>query len=70
MNFTSAKYYKQDGKNVTIKCVVENNGDMENSTDIWIPVNENNRHYQDIMKWVAEVDENGVSKGNTIEEAD
>ena len=37
---------------------------------ILVPLSEENRHYQDILEWVAEVDENGESKGNTIEEAD
>ena len=38
---------------------------------IWyVPLVEANTDYQNIIKWVAEVDENGVSKGNTIEEAD
>ena len=36
----------------------------------FIPIAEDNSDYQEILKWVAEVDENGVSKGNTIEEAD
>tara|TARA_R100000700_G_scaffold34263_1_gene42268 strand:+ start:327 stop:512 length:186 start_codon:yes stop_codon:yes gene_type:complete len=61
MNIASAKYYKKDGKNITIKCVVSNS-DMENSTDIWVPIDENNRHYQELLKW--------VDAGNTIEEAD
>ena len=35
-----------------------------------VPIAEDNTDYQAILKWVAEVDENGESKGNTIEEAD
>ena len=35
-----------------------------------IPMVEDNIDYQEVLKWVAEVDENGESKGNTIEEAD
>ena len=35
-----------------------------------IPMNEENTDYQELLAWVAEVDENGVSKGNVIEEAD
>jgi len=35
-----------------------------------VPLAEDNTDYQNILEWVAEVDENGESKGNTIEEAD
>ena len=35
-----------------------------------VPLDEANTDYQNILLWVAEVDENGESKGNTIEEAD
>ena len=37
---------------------------------ISVPIAEDNTDYQNILKWEAEVDENGESKGNTIEEAD
>ena len=46
----------------------------KDGVDSWkklcVPMDEDNRHYKEILEWVAEVDENGVSKGNTIEEAD
>ena len=52
MNITYAKYYNE---NRHIKAII---GGKE-----WnVPCNEENRHYQEILKWVAE--------GNTIEEAD
>ena len=57
MNITKAKYFKIDSKygNSSIDAVIDNE-------NISIPIDESNRHYQAILKWVAE--------GNTIEEAD
>tara|TARA_Y100001972_G_scaffold25918_1_gene31573 strand:- start:30 stop:203 length:174 start_codon:yes stop_codon:yes gene_type:complete len=57
MKIISAKYCIDSitGKNVSIKTIID--------TEEWqVPINENNRHYQAILEWVAE--------GNTIEEAD
>lgn len=57
MNFTDVKYQKKfEGEDykfiiATVDGVV-----------LIIPMDENNRHYQEILKWVAD--------GNTIEEAD
>ena len=52
MNITSAQY--QSG-NTSIKATI--NG------EVWVvPVESHNRHYQEILKWVAE--------GNKIEDAD
>ena len=33
-----------------------------NDIEVFVPINENNRHYQEILKW--------VDAGNTIEAAD
>ena len=57
MKITSAKYCKDSiiGKNVSIKTII-------NTEELQVPIDENNRHYQAILKWVAD--------GNTIEEAD
>jgi|3_EtaG_2_1085321.scaffolds.fasta_scaffold56067_2 hypothetical protein len=71
MKIKSAKYHKnENNENHIIHCVIESGGEMEGADSIWVNINEDNRHYQEIQKWVAEVDENGESKGNTIEEAD
>ena len=57
MNFTDVKYQKKfEGEDykfiiATVDGVV-----------LIIPMDENNRHYQEILKWVAD--------GNTIQEAD
>jgi|TARA_R110000851_G_scaffold31625_1_gene85388 hypothetical protein len=57
MNFTDVKYQKKfEGEDykfiiATVDGVV-----------LIIPMDENNRHYREILQWVAE--------GNTIEEAD
>ena len=57
---TSAKYRASadplgNKSNGTIKATI-------NGNELFVPINENNRHYQQILKWVEE--------GNTIEEAD
>ena len=57
MKITSAKYCKDSitGENVSIKTIID--------TEEWqVPIDENNRHYQAVLKW--------VEAGNTIEEAD
>jgi len=56
MNITKAKYYKDEqGKITSINVIID-------GVDWSVPLAEDNRHYQDIQKWVAD--------GNTIEEAD
>ena len=57
MKIENAKYHKDviTGKNGSINCII-------NGQHCSVPMNEENTHYQDILKWVAE--------GNTIEEAD
>ena len=52
MNITYAKYYNE---NRTIEAIID-------GITYSVPCDENNRHYQEIQKWVEE--------GNTIEEAD
>jgi len=57
---TSAKYIAitdplGNKSNGTIKATI-------NGNELFVPINENNSHYQQILKWVEE--------GNTIEEAD
>tara|TARA_R100000482_G_scaffold100601_1_gene43979 strand:+ start:354 stop:536 length:183 start_codon:yes stop_codon:yes gene_type:complete len=53
MNITSAKYVfdKDSNKNFAIIAIID-------GVTISVPINEANRHYQEILKWVAE--------GNTI----
>lgn len=58
MNITSAQYINDplSGEaNVGILATID-------GTEMTVPVDEGNRHYQEILKWVAE--------GNTIQEAD
>jgi hypothetical protein len=57
---TKAKYISftdPTGKkyNTTIKATID-------GKEVFVPINENNKDYQEILKWVEE--------GNTIEEAD
>ena len=52
----SAKYFELDGENQSIT-VIHTNG-----STLSIPMDAGNRHYQDILVWVAE--------GNTIAAAD
>ena len=57
---TSAKYIASadplgNKSNGTIKATI-------NGNELFVPINENNSHYQQILKWVG--------AGNTIEEAD
>jgi hypothetical protein len=56
MNITSAQYYKND---------FDNNDGITATIDgqtVSVPLDPANRHYREILEWVAE--------GNTIEEAD
>jgi len=57
MNVTNAKYIdtQNTGVNQSIKATID-------GTEMFVPLDENNRHYQAIQEWVAE--------GNTIAEAD
>ena len=55
MEITSAKYNAWDGQNQNIDCVIDDEL-------ITVPIDTNNRHYQELLIWVAD--------GNTIEEAD
>ena len=54
---TSAKYWKNETEEEarSIKAVI-------NGVSCLVPMDNENRHYQEILEWVAE--------GNTIEEAD
>ena len=69
MTIQSAKYYKGVEGTISGIHIVLSNGE-EWDVPHSVGNREGNTHYQEIEKWVAEVDENGVSKGNTIEEAD
>jgi len=56
MNITNAQYYlNDDGNNQGIKATID--GKL-----LYVPLKTDNRHYQEIQKWVAE--------GNTIQEAE
>ena len=55
MNITSAQYIKVNNANDNIKIIVD-------STEMSVPIDPANRHYQAIQEWVKE--------GNKIEEAD
>jgi len=57
MNITSAQYVLNvDGENDNIKATID-------GTEMFVPLDPNNRHYQAILEW-AKID------GNTIAEAD
>jgi hypothetical protein len=58
MKIISAKYVKDKLSNENDVIVVTNDEGITMS----VPLDEGNRHYQEIQEWVAE--------GNTIEEAD
>ena len=48
MNITSAKYYKrQDGTNGSVMATIDN-------VVMSVPIDENNRHYAEILKQVKE----------------
>ena len=53
MNISSTKYLTEDKK--IIKATID-------GVVIFVPKDEGNRHYAEVVKWVAE--------GNTIEDAD
>jgi len=53
MNITSAQYV--DSNNDTIKATID-------GTEMFVPLDQANRHYAAILEWVAE--------GNTIADAD
>ena len=57
MNITSAQYTRniEDTENENIKATID-------STEMFVPLDPANRHYQAILEWVAE--------GNKIEDAD
>jgi len=57
MNITLAQYYTEINgtDNIGIKAIID-------GTEMFVPLDPANRHYQAILGWVAE--------GNTIEEAD
>ena len=56
MNITSAQYIQDAANtNVSIKATID-------GTEMFVPLDPDNRHYQAIQEWVAE--------GNTIQEAE
>ena len=56
MEITSAQYIQNiNENNINVKAIID-------GTEMYVPLDPNNRHYQAIQEWVAE--------GNTIEEAD
>ena len=55
MNITSAQYQAYEGTNTSIKATID-------GTEMFVPLDPANRHYQAIQEWVAE--------GNTIQEAE
>jgi len=57
MNVTSAQYTQdtETNENVSIKATID-------GTEMFVPLDPDNRHYQAIQEWVAE--------GNTIQDAD
>ena len=57
INITSAQYTQdtETNQNVSIKATID-------GTEMFVPIDPDNRHYQAIQEWVAE--------GNTIQEAD
>ena len=55
MNITSSQYISFKNTNTSIKATID-------GTEMFVPLDPDNRHYQAIQEWVAE--------GNTIQEAD
>ena len=55
MEITAAKYYKDNGINVSVNATI-------NDEDMSVPMDTDNTDYQAIQEWVAE--------GNKIEDAD
>ena len=59
------KYNARDGKNVSIQVIYPEHDPVNKPTErivLSVPLNPDNRHYQDIQQWVEE--------GNTIQESD
>ena len=56
MNITSAKYYKDNGINVSVNATID-------GVKIQVPMDLDNRHYAAILEWAEE-------DGNEIAEAD
>ena len=46
MNITAAQYVEQDGINSTVKATID-------GTEMFVPIETGNRHYDEIMKQVA-----------------
>ena len=55
-NITSAQYVSDNGVNVSVDIV------LDNEKELSVPLDPANRHYAAILEWVAD--------GNTIQEAD
>jgi len=55
MNISNAKYVAINDENNSITATID-------GKVMFVPLDPNNRHYQEIQEWLAE--------GNTIEEAD
>ena len=55
MNITKAQYIKFENANNSIKATID-------GTEMFVPLDPNNRHYQAIQEWVAD--------GNKIKDAD
>ena len=55
MEITNAQYITVNNINNTIKATID-------GTEMFVPLDPANRHYQAILEWVAE--------GNTIQDAD
>ena len=56
MNITSAKYYKNNGINVSVNATID-------GVTMSVPMDLDNRHYQAILEWAKE-------DGNEIQEAE
>ena len=56
MEITAAKYYKDNGINVSVNATID-------GKDMSVPMDTANRHYAAILEWAKE-------DGNTIQEAD
>ena len=55
MNITAAQYIQSHGQNSVIKATID-------GQELFVPIDEGNRHYKAILAWVEE--------GNEIEAAD
>ena len=56
MNITSAKYYKNNGINISVNATID-------GVKIQVPMDLNNRHYAAILEWAEE-------DGNEIQAAE